>query len=247
MMLYKNNIKLNMKIILSVGMLAFVFTSCEVLKQLPDSYGTTSGLSEAEIREGLTEALELGIKHSVMEASQTNGFYHNQKIKVPFPMEAHKVRDAAIDFGMKKQVEEFEKTLNRAAENASTEVKPIFMKALKEMTIKDARDILKGEEDAATRYFERKTRDELETVCYPEIEKVTSRVQLTKHWEPLIKTYNRVRVMSGDPKINPDLNQYVTEKTIDGLFVLIAKEEKQIRENPEKRVTDILKKVFGSL
>ncbi|MDA3820634.1 MAG: DUF4197 domain-containing protein [Candidatus Delongbacteria bacterium] len=237
---------MNIKAIFYVSVLAGLLTSCEVLEQLPDNYGTTSGLSETEIRDGLSEALEIGIVNSVNKASRTNGFYQNQKIKVHFPMEAYKVREAAMDFGMERQVEEFEKTLNRAAENASTEVKPIFMRVLKEMTIKDARDILKGENDAATRYFERKTRDELENICYPEVEKVTSQVQLTKHWEPIIKTYNRVRIISGDPEINPDLDEYVTEKTIDGLFVLIANEEQQIRENPEKRVTDLLKKVFGS-
>ncbi|MGC9332135.1 MAG: DUF4197 domain-containing protein [Bacteroidales bacterium] len=237
---------MNIKALFYVSVLALLLTSCEILEQLPDNYGTTSGLSETEIRNGLTEALEIGITNSVMQASQTNGFYHNQKIKVPFPMEAYKVREAAMNFGMEKQVEEFEKTLNRAAENASAKVKPIFMSALKTMTITDARDILKGEDDAATQYFERKTKDKLESICYPEIEKVTSEVQLTKHWEPIIKMYNRVRIMSGDPEINPDLNEYVTEKTIDGLFVLIANEEKQIRNNPEKRVTDLLKKVFGT-
>ncbi|MEA3447340.1 MAG: DUF4197 domain-containing protein [Bacteroidota bacterium] len=246
MMLYKNKILLHIKAIFFVSVLAGLLTSCEVLEQLPDTYGSTSKLTETEIRDGLTEALEFGIKNSVMEASQTNGFYHNQKIKVPFPMKAYKVREAAMDFGLERQVAEFEKTLNRAAENASTEVKPIFMRALKEITITDARDILQGEEDAATRYFEQKTRDKLEKICYPEIEKVTGEVQLTKHWEPIIKVYNRVRIMSGDPEINPDLDEYVTEKTIDGLFVLIANEEQQIRNNPEKRVTDLLKKVFGS-
>ncbi|MFO7789211.1 MAG: DUF4197 domain-containing protein [Bacteroidota bacterium] len=236
-----------MKVFFSVVLLALSLQACEVLEQLPDSYGKTSGLTESEMREGLREALEVGIDKSVSRASVTDGFYRNKKIKVPFPMEAHKVREAAIDFGLENKVEEFEKTLNRAAENASSEVKPIFMDALKEMGIKDARDILNGADDEATRYFERKTRDELEKVCYPEVEKVTSQVQLTKHWEPIIKTYNRVRMMSGDPEINPDLDEYVTEKTIDGLFVLIGEEEKKIRENPEKRVTELLKKVFGSL
>ncbi len=227
------------------------FSGCDVLEEMADSVSvpgeTQYGLSQDEMRNGLTEALEVGIRQAVSDASQTNGFYQNDQLYVSFPPQAHKVREAALDFGLDAQVENFEKTLNRAAENAAGKVKPVFMNALKEMTIQDAADILHGEDDAATQYFRRKTEEKLQRICYPEVEKATSQVELTKHWEPIMKIYNKARLMTDDPEINPDLNAYITEKTIDGLFVLIADEEQQIRENPEKRVTEILKKVFGSL
>jgi hypothetical protein len=204
-------------------------------------------LTEAEIRKGLTDALRVGLNDAVSQASKTNGFYENDDIFVKFPVEAYKVREAALKFHLDGQVNKFEETLNRAAEKAAAEVKPVFMKALTEMTFADARGILQGEENAATLYFKRNTYDELVQICYPRIESVTSEVELTKHWEPIITVYNRARIITGDPEINPDLDEYVTKQTINGLFFLIENEERQIRENPEKRVTEILKKVFGSI
>jgi hypothetical protein len=254
-----NNQRLRQKImkpmnkakLIFIAFALMAFPACDVLEEVADSVNipgeAETGLTQEEIRNGLTDALEVGIKQAVSDASQTNGFYQNERVFIPFPPQAHKVRETALDFGLDSQVESFERTLNRAAENAASKVKPIFMNALNEMTIQDATNILHGEDDAATRYFRRKTEDDLEQVCYPEIEKATSQVELTKHWEPIIKIYNKARLVTGDPEINPDLNAYVTEKTIDGLFLMIADEERQIRENPEKRVTEILKKVFGSL
>lgn len=224
------------------------FFSCEILQEIESNLPVQStALTEDEIREGLYDALEVGINNAVKQASVVDGFYKNDDIFVAFPMEAYKVREAALDFHLDAQVEKFEETLNRAAEQAAAEVKPVFLKALNEMSFQDAKQILHGEDDAATQYFKQKTYDELVTVCYPKIESVTTQVQLTKHWEPIIKVYNKARLITGDPEINPDLNDYVTKKTIDGLFFLIENEEKQIREYPAKRVTEIMKKVFGSL
>lgn len=228
--------------------IVFSFFSCEVLQEIESNLPVQStALTEAEIRDGLYDALEVGIGNAVKQASVVDGFYKNDDIFVAFPMEAYKVREAALDFHLDAQVEKFEETLNRAAEQAAAEVKPVFLNALKEMSFQDAKQILHGEDDAATQYFKQKTYDELVTVCYPKIESVTTQVQLTKHWEPIIKVYNKARLITGDPEINPDLNDYVTKKTIDGLFFLIENEEKQIREDPAKRVTEIMKKVFGSL
>ncbi len=224
------------------------FFSCEVLQEIESNLPVQSfGLTEEEIRDGLYDALEVGISNAVKQASVVDGFYKNDDIFVEFPMEAYKVREAALDFHLDAQVERFEETLNRAAEQAATEVKPVFLKALKEMSFQDAKQILHGDDDAATQYFKQKTYDELVEICYPKIESVTTQVQLTKHWEPIIKIYNKARLITGDPEINPDLNDYVTKKTIDGLFFLIENEEKQIREDPAKRITEIMKKVFGSL
>lgn len=243
----KQNMK-NPKLILFLVLIMLVSSACDVLQEISGELdqGSTE-LSREEIRAGLTEALEIGIDRAVSDASVKDGFYENSRIYVPFPPAAQKVKETALDFGLDEQVETFEKTLNRAAENAAANVKPIFMAALREMSIQEARRILHGEENAATQYFKSKTKSELQAICYPEIEKATNQVQLTKYWEPMIKVYNKARIISGDPEINPDLNAYVTEKTIDGLFILIAEEEKQIRENPQKRVTELLKKVFGSV
>lgn len=232
--------------------LIFLFSmslySCDVLQQLEANLPSESSqLTDVEIREGLTDALRVGLNNAVSQASVTDGFYENDDIFVKFPVEAYKVREAALDFHLDGQVEKFEETLNRAAEKAAAEVKPVFMKALTEMTFADARGILRGEDNAATEYFKRKTYSELVQICYPKVESVTSEVQLTKHWEPIINVYNKARLITGDPEINPDLNDYVTKKTIDGLFFLIEEEEKQIRKDPAKRVTEILKKVFGSV
>lgn len=237
-----------MKYLILSLVVIFSLSSCEIAEEIigEADFETSGGLNEAEIRNGLTQALEVGVNNSVKTASAKNGFYDNNKIRVPFPPKLHKAREAAIDFGLKSQVEKFELKLNRAAEKASAQVKPVFMKALKDMSINDARKILKGDNNAATEYFRRKTYDELKSVCYPHIESVTKDVQLASYWTPIVEIYNKVRVMSGDPEINTDLNEYVTERTIDGLFTLIEKEEKQIRENPEKRVTDLLKKVFAN-
>jgi hypothetical protein len=225
-----------------------LFSSCSVLNELDVNVpGQSVQLTESEIVAGLTEALDIGIDKAVGNASITDGFYKNEAIFIPFPMEAYKVRQAAMDFHLDAQVQKFEETLNRAAENAASRVKPIFVNALKQMTFNDAKAILRGDDNAATEYFRRTTNEDLMRICYPEIEKATSQVQLTKHWEPIIKVYNKARIISGDPEINPDLNAYVTQKTIDGLFKLIEQEEMQIRKNPEKRVTELLKKVFGSL
>ena len=237
-------------LIIFISFFNLLFFACDVMEDVVNTIPletTTTQLTESEIRDGLTEALEIGLSNAVGYASAVDGFYKNEEIFVPFPVEAYKVRKAALDFHLDAQVEKFEKTLNRAAEKAAAEVKPVFIDALKEMTYTDARSILKGEDNAATTYFRQKTEKKLQDICYPKVADVTSRVELTKYWEPIINVYNKARLITGDPEINPDLNAYVTAKTIDGLFVLIEKEEKQIRENPEKRVTELLKKVFGSV
>ncbi len=223
--------------------------SCDVLQQVVTTLPAenSSVLSDGEIQNGLTEALKIGLENAVKSASATDGFLKNQDIFIPFPPEVEKVKKMALDLHLDAQVAQFEETLNRAAEKASAQVKPIFLDALMEMTFADARNILQGGDNAATNYFKQKTEKRLQEICYPEIEKVTSQVQLTKYWTPVVSVYNKACFLTGAPEVNPDLNSYVTQRTIDGLFLLIGNEEKQIRENPQKRVTEILQKVFGSL
>jgi hypothetical protein len=134
-------------------------------------------------------------------------------------------------------------TLNRAAEEAAKRAAPIFIDAIKELTIQDAFQILRGPNDAATTYLKRKTTRRLTKAFSPVVGKAIDKVEVTKYWNPLVTQYNRVPFMK---RVNPDLDAYVTERAISGLFTLIAEEEKQIRRNPAARITDILRRVFGS-
>jgi len=144
---------------------------------------------------------------------------------------------------MKKQVDEFVLTLNRAAETASKEAAPIFVDAIKNMSIADGFAILKGNNNAATQYLREKTSASLKIKFNPIVKNAISTVEVTKYWNPIISAYNKIPFTE---KQNPDLEDYVTTKAMDGLFLMIQKEEANIRLNPAARVTDILKKVFGS-
>lgn len=233
---------------LAILMISLLIGGCAGQFSLPDEIPGMSAkrLTDTEIRNGLVQALEQGVKNAVSQAGRENGFYSNNTLYIPFPPEAHKVRQAAVNYGLKNQVEDFEKQLNRAAEKAAANAGDIFLSAVNEMTISDARRILKGDDHAATDYFKTHTTQKLYTQSYPVIKNATDQVALTKHWTPIIGTYNKARILTGDPEIDTDLNAYVTHRMIDGLFVLIAKEEQQIRNNPEKRITELLRKVFGS-
>ncbi len=203
-------------------------------------------LSEEEIVHGLKDALKVGAEESVDLASQKGGFNQTPRIRIPFPPEAKKVKKKALEMGMDQKVEKFEKTMNRAAEKASNKAKDIFVTAIKNMTVEEGRKILEGDTNAATEYLRNNTYDQLYTEFKPIVEDANDEVELTRYWDPLAKAYNKSTMMTGEEKVNPDLDEYVTEKAIEGLFVLIAEEEAKIREDPMARVTDILKKVFGS-
>lgn len=202
-------------------------------------------LSEEEIVKGLKDALEVGAEESVDLASQKDGFNGTPRIRIPFPPEAKEVKEKALEMGMDQKVEKFEKTMNRAAEKASEKAKDIFVDAIKNMTVKEGRKILEGDTNAATKYLRNNTYDQLFTEFKPIVEDANDEVELTRYWDPLAKAYNKSTMMTGKDEVNPDLDEYVTERAIDGLFVLIAEKEAEIREDPVARVTDILKKVFG--
>jgi uncharacterized protein YdaL len=144
---------------------------------------------------------------------------------------------------MKKQVEEFEKQLNRAAEDAAKKAAPIFVSAVTKMTINDGITILRGKDDEATQYLRKTTNTQLTNEFKPVISASLKKVQITKYWKPLITAYNKIPFVK---KANPNLDDYVTTKATDGLFILVAQEETKIRKDPAARVSDILKKVFGS-
>ncbi len=203
-------------------------------------------LTQTEVISALKEALKVGTDSAVCLVSKMNGFYKNPFIFIAFPPEAIKVKNTLNDAGFGSLVDDFEMTLNRSAEEAAKIASPIFIDAITSMSISDGFTVLNGSNHAATTFLQEKTSNQLREKFSPLVNNAINKVQLTKHWEPIIEKYNLLTLLSGDDPINPDLEAYVTQKTLDGLFLQIAKEEKQIRENPEARVSDLLQRVFGS-
>ena len=227
-----------------------MIAACEVLEDAANKFPTsttTPALSNGEVISGLKEALQIGIKNSVNLTSVTDGFFKNSAIKLPFPEDAIKVKQKAIDLGMSSQVEKFELTLNRAAEDATKAALPIFADAITNMTIQDGFKILNGGDGAATKYLRDNTTAKLTAAFAPKVAESINKVKLTEYWNPIITKYNSVMAITGGQKMNPDLNAYVTERAIIGLFKLVEQEENKIRKDPMARVTDILVKVFGSI
>ena len=214
------------------------------LPKPPTSTGiNTSGKpSDTEVANGLKEALIQGTTKGTTQASQTNGYYGNSLIRIPFPPEIKKVETTLRNVGMGQEVDKFVLSLNRAAEDAAISAKPIFISAIKSLTIKDVWNILTGEKDAATQYLKRTTSSQLTTAFKPIIQKSLDKVNATKYYGTIIMSYNKIPLVQ---KVNPDLNAYATDKAITGLFTLVAQEEANIRENPIARTTDLLKRVFG--
>ena len=204
-------------------------------------------LTNEEVISGLKEALNVGIKNAVNLSSVTDGFLKNDMIRLPFPPDAIKVREKAINFGLSKQVTTFEETLNRAAEEATKKALPIFVNAIKNMSVSDGFSILKGGDGAATKFLKSQTSNQLVIAFAPVVKEATTKVQLTAYWNPIITRYNSAMTLSGGQKLDPDLDAYITQKAIDGLFYLVEMEENKIRKDPLARVSDILVKVFGSL
>ena len=204
-------------------------------------------LTNEEVISGLKEALNVGIKNAVNLSSVTDGFLKNDVIRLPFPPDAIKVREKAINFGLSKQVTTFEETLNRAAEEATKKALPIFIDAIKNMSVSDGFSILKGGDGAATKFLKSQTSNQLVIAFAPVVKEATTKVQLTAYWNPIITRYNSAMTLSGGQKLDPDLDAYITQKAIDGLFYLVETEENKIRKDPLARVSEILVKVFGSL
>lgn len=214
----------------------------KVNNAIKNTTGTGAGLSNDEVVKGLKEALTVGSKNSTDRASKSDGFFKNPAIKIPFPKEAQQMESTLKSLGMTKQVNEFVKTLNRAAEEAAKDAAPIFITAVTTMSINDGFAILRGEDNAATKYLQDKTTADLKVKFKPVVIAALKKVEVTKHWNPLAKKYNKLPMVT---KVNPNLEDYVTGKAIEGLFKLVAEEELKIRKDPGARITDTLKKVFG--
>lgn len=245
--------KISKKIIIFSS--AIALSSCEnlgeVLATLPPlpttTTGTSAALTNGEVISGLKEALTVGIKNSVTKTSAVDGFLGNGLIRLPFPQDAMIIREKAIEWGMQGQVDKFETTLNRAAEEATKEALPIFIDAITNMSIADGFSILNGGDGAATRFLKENTSSKLTAAFAPKVAAAISTVKLTDYWKPLADKYNTVAAFSGKPPVTSDLNAYVTERAISGLFLLVEQEENKIRKDPAARVSEILVKVFGTL
>lgn len=237
-----------MKIILSVVLSVLVsIASAQSWQELKSAASkakeviTTKELSKSEIASGLKEALVVGVSNSSELASEEGGFNNNNLIRIPFPSEAEKMKSTLINVGLNLQVKQFEESLNSAAEEASKFAKEILITAVKNMTITNAFKILNGEDNAATIYLKKQTSEELYKKFKPVVKKAIENVHVTKYWGQLSARYNALPMTK---KVNTDIEDYVINKTIDGLYILIAKEEKNIRNNPSARVTELLQKVF---
>lgn len=212
----------------------------ELVKALP---GAAVGVpSSLEMSQGLKQALELGVAVGTNKLSAKDGFLGDIAVKILMPPEAQKVEKTLRSLGLNALCDQVVTSLNRAAEQAVVEAKPIFVSAIKQMTISDAKNILLGNPDAATSFFKRVTTAELTAKFSPIVAKNLNEVQATKYWADLTSRYNKIPLVK---PINSDLTGFVTQKAIDGLFLQIAKEELKIRDQIGARSSGLLQKVFG--
>ena len=230
---------LGLMVLLGMGVQAQVWKNPE--KLIKKKTGGV-GFSQEEAAQAIKEALGKGVIKGVNVVSKADGYLGNPEIKIPFPPEAQAMEKKLRSIGMGNKVDEFVTSMNRAAENAATEAKPIFVGAIKQMTVKDAITIVQEDGHPATDYLNENTSTALAGKFQPKIQQSLDEVDATRLWKDLVTTYNKIPLVK---KMEPDLAKYVTEKAIDGLFVMVAKEEENIRDNPAARTTDMLKKVFG--
>jgi hypothetical protein len=200
------------------------------------------GLSNDEIINGLKEALAVGSTNSTQKLSSVDGFFKDAALKILMPEEAVKAEKTLRSMGMGKMVDNAILAMNRAAEDAAKEAKPIFLNAIKGITIQDGLGILKGGDHAATDFLKGRTATQLTEAFRPVIENSLKKVDATKHWNLVFTNYNKLSTQ----KVNPDLSAYVTEKALTGIFYQVAQEEQKIRKDPAARATDLLKKVFAN-
>lgn len=220
-----------------------ILVSCATLTQIADAAGQQlMNPTNAEINSGIKEALEKGTGISAERLSAQNGYLGNLDVKILFPQEAKNVESTLRSLGLGSMCDQVITSLNRAAEDAAMEAKPIFVDAIKQMSFQDVQKILLGEQNAATQYFQGTTTSSLSAKFSPIIDASLKKVDATKYWSDVMTRYNKVPFVK---KVDTDLTAYVTQKAIDGLFIEIAKEELKIRENITARTSPLLQKVFG--
>ncbi len=197
--------------------------------------------SEGRVIKGLKEALEIGTKKAVASVSQRDGYFKNSKIKIPLPGKVAKAGKLLRKVGYGDRVDEFEESMNRAAEKAAPQARALFVDAVKDMDISDAKKILGGRDNEATLYFKDKTYGKLHEIFTPIIHESLSKVGATEKYQALDA---KVRTIPFGDSISVDLDSYVTDRALNGLFFMVAEEERKIRKDPAARVTDLLRDVF---
>lgn len=233
--------------LLIIGLLLFMSCSAQnpgnlgqIFKQASDAFSSPTA---NEMGLGLKEALEIGVSSGTGRLSAENGFFKNLAVKILFPPEAQKAEKTLRNLGLNSLADQVILTLNQAAEDAAKEAKPIFVAAIKQMTIADASKILLGkEQDGATQYFKRVSSEQLRLKFQPIIQASLNKVGATRYWGDAVSRYNKIPLVT---QINPDLEGYVTQKAIDGLFHEVAQEELKIRQNTAARSSALLQRVFG--
>lgn len=231
-----------MKKILSL-FLVFALSSCGELQNIASQLPQSPTLTDSEISSGLKQALQFGIDREVTKLAEENGFYKNDLVRITLPPELQKVDKTLRDVGLDALADKGLMVLNHAAEDAVKEAIPVFTNAVTEMSINDARNILFGPDNAATSYLQTKTSSELYTRFNPIISNSLDKVGATQVWKNIIDRYNAIPLTN---KVNPDLPDYVTNEALDGVFTMIAIEEKDIRTDLSARSTQLLKRVFGA-
>ncbi len=230
------------KVFLSFALFSMVFTSCDVISQLPGATG--QGVTEAEAGQGIKEALGQGLVKAVLQLNKQDGFFQDALYKILMPPDAKKIEKTLRDVGMGKMVDKAILQINRAAEDAAGYAKPIFVDAIKNMSIADAIGLVKNGDTSATHFFRVKTTDKLIAAFLPVIKTSLDKLDATKFYGDVVTTYNNFPTTF--KKLNPDLPGHVTDKAVQALFDLVGKEEKNIRQNIAARTTDLLRKVFGA-
>ena len=230
-----------MKRIFIAVIFSSLFYGCDILKQLPQSTGT--GVTEYEAGEGIKEALSQGLVGAVLKLNKEDGFFKDAIYKILVPDDAQKIANTLRDIGLGSMVDKAILQINRGAEDAAGYAKPIFVNAIKSMTIQDAIGLVRNGDTSATHFFREKTTAALTAAFLPVIKASLDKVNATKYYGDMVNKYNSLPIVF--KKLNPDLSGYVTSKATNALFDLVAKEEKNIRENFAARTTDLLKKVFG--
>jgi hypothetical protein len=209
----------------------------------PAQSDSAASLTQSEMARGLKQALDQGVRHAVEQLGQPGGFMDNARVRIPMPEKLAWVDGALRKLGQGQLADEFVQSMNHAAEQAVPEVASVFGDAIRDMTLDDARGIVGGPDDAATEYFRTHSSAALAERMQPIIEQATSKTGVTSHYKAMMGKAGRFSGLLGE---SVDLDRYVTQKAMDGLFVMIAEQEKLIRENPVQRSTELLRKVFGS-
>lgn len=225
-----------------VLIVAIQFVGCAELQKAVNNLPNGGALTQEQIGNGLRQALDNGIKNQVTKLTSKDGFYKNKLVKILLPEELQAIDKGLRKIGLGNLADEGIKVLNRAAEDAVKTATPIFVNAVKEITFNDAKNILLGDQNAATSYLKSKTSENLYQSFTPVIDNSFSKVGADKVWSNLITKYNSIPFVK---KVNPDLTQYVTQEALKGVFTMIEVEEKGIREKVGLRNTTLLKQVFA--